>query len=154
MPTCSKDLQMAIEITDMFKEMYCPRQYFYLDQKFKESDFFTKYCASVPCRGDIDCNRAACWEMLANRGPYVQDDMITVSQTPNCPSDFFGRLSEYAHDCGAVPEKIFKQYRSDFGGSNFACNQCTGFLCRTTNPFVINDACWTHLLAELKTRQK
>ena len=146
-------------VSSEIKTKYCPRQYFYMDPKFKESNFYKRYCASVPCRGDIQCNRAACWEMLINRGPYVQDDLIKISQKPICPSDFFGRLSEYAHDCGAERQKMFNQYMSEFGHTEFCAHtcplmpiECWGKKFKGQQFF--DNTCWPNLLAELKERQK
>lgn len=148
-----------LDIAPTIKQTYCPRQYFYMSPEFKETDFFVKYCASVPCRGDICRNRAACWEMLASHGPYVQDDMITVSQEPTCPSDFYGRLAEYAHDCGVSPEVAFKQYGAEFGRTEFCAHtcpmssiHCLGKTLKGRDWF--ENKCWPNLLAELKVKQK
>ena len=148
-----------LDIAPTIKQTYCPRQYFYMSPEFKETDFFVKYCASVPCRGDICRNRAACWEMLASHGPYVQDDMIAVSQEPICPSDFYGRLAEYAHDCCISPEAAFKQYWAEFGRTEFCAHtcpmsssHCLGKTLKGRDWF--ENKCWPNLLAELKVKQK
>lgn len=148
-----------LDIAPTIKQTYCPRQYFYMSPEFKETNFFVKYCANIPCRGDICRNRAACWEMLANHGPYVQDDMITVSQESACPSDFYGRLAEYAHDCGATPETLFKRHQSEFARTEFATHmcpmssiQCLGKTLKGRDWF--ENKCWPKLLAELKMHQK
>ena len=148
-----------LDIAPTIKQTYCPRQYFYMSPDFKETDFFVKYCANIPCRGDICRNRAACWEMLASHGPYVQDDMIAVSQEPTCPSDFYGRLAEYAHDCGVSPEAAFKQYWAEFGRTELCAHMCpmSSFQClgKTLKGRAwFENKCWPNLLAELKTRQK
>ena len=148
-----------LDIAPTIKQTYCPRQYFYMSPEFKETNFFVEYCANIPCRGDICRNRAACWEMLANHGPYVQDDMITVSQESACPSDFYGRLAEYAHDCGAAPEVLFKRHQSEFARTEFATHmcpmssiQCLGKTLKGRDWF--ENKCWPKLLAELKMHQK
>lgn len=148
-----------LDIAPTIKQTYCPRQYFYMSPEFKETNFFVEYCANIPCRGDICRNRAACWEMLANHGPYVQDDMITVSQESACPSDFYGRLAEYAHDCGAAPEALFKRHQSEFARTEFATHmcpmssiQCLGKTLKGRDWF--ENKCWPKLLAELKMHQK
>ena len=148
-----------IEFTDATKATYCPRQVYYMSPEFKETPFFTQYCANIPCRGDICKNRAACWEMLASPAPYVQDDLIKVSQQPVCPSEFFGRLSEYAHDCGCAPEKIFKQFRADFGATEFCAQACMigGIECfgkKLKGRQFFENNCWPNLLCELNSRQK
>lgn len=145
------------DIADTIKQTYCPRQYFYMDPDFKDTKFFKRYCGLISCRGDIACNRAACWEMLINRGPYVQDDFTDLPGEKLCPSEFFGRLAEYAHDCGAEPYKIFLQQKKELAGIPFLENNCSGLDCllkRDGDFYTINTICWRHVLAELKARQK
>lgn len=155
----SGDFLTYVDISDTTKGAYCPRQVYNMSPEFKETPFFTQYCANVPCRGDICKNRAACWEMLASPAPYVQDDLIKVSQQPVCPSEFFGRLSEYAHDCCTAPEKIFKQFQSDFGRTEFCAHTCpmSSIQClgkTLKGQLFIENTCWPKLLAELKVKQK
>lgn len=147
------------DITDTIKQTYCPRQYFYMDPAFKDTTFFKRHCGLIPCRGDIECNRAACWTMLTERGPYVHDDLIKVSQKPVCPSDFFGRLAEYAHDCGAESKKIFTKYMSEFGCTEFCAHTCPMgavecFGKKFKGQQFFENTCWPNLLAELKVKQK
>lgn len=148
-----------VDVTDATKGAYCPRQVYYMSPEFKETSFFTQYCANVPCRGDICKNRSACWEMLASKGPYVQDDYIKISQTPKCPADFFGQLAEYAHDCGCSAEKIFNQFRVDFGTTEFCAHTCPMgkvkcFVQRFKGELAFDSVCWPRLLKELQTRKK
>lgn len=143
---------------DEIKTKYCPRQYFYMNPGFKDSEFFIKYCASVPCRGDTGCNRAACWEILDSHGPYVQDDYVRIAQRATCPLDFFGRLSEYAHFCNAAPHEMFAVFQADIGGINFVKQQCKNSIAcvmRTSESATrLNEKCWSVLSAELKEKQK
>lgn len=145
------------DIADTFKQTYCPRQYFYTDPSFKDTEFFKRYCKLIPCRGDIACNRAACWDKLINHGPYVQNDFTNLPGEKLCPSDFFGRLAEYAHDCGAEPHKIFLQQKIELAGIPFLQKSCSGLQCRLKQDGhfeTINNICWRHVLAELKAHQK
>ena len=156
----SRDFLTYVDINDTTKEAYCPRQVFYTSPEFKETEFFVKYCANVPCRGDIDCNRDECWKMVLNSEyPQVQDDLIKVSQKPKCPAEFFGRLSEYAHNCGDAPKKIFSQFQSDFGTTKFCAHTCPMGVLRCFGKELkgqqfFESTCWPNLLTELKTRQK
>lgn len=155
----SVDFMACADVSETLKGAYCPRQYFYMTQKFKESDFYKRYCACVPCRGDIECNRAACWNILESRGPYTQDDYIRISQKPTCPSDFFGRLAEYANTCGVVPATAFSKFMADFGNTEFCAHTCPigsvhCFGKELKGDEFIKNTCWSPLLAELKDRQK
>ena len=148
------------EITDKITKTYCPRQFFYMEPLFKSTPFFKNYCANIPCRGDIDCNRDECWKMtLDSEQTYVQDDLIKISQKPMCPAEFFGRLGAYAHDCGVKPEKIFKQFRADFGTTEFCSHLCTlgrieCFGKKLKGQQFFENTCWPNLLRELNSHQK
>ena len=75
-------------------------QVYNASKEFKETEFFTSYCASVTCGGDIDCNRKACWKMLESGAPYVQDEAVKKMQNPTSMIEFAKRLDDYARDCG------------------------------------------------------
>ena len=145
-----------MNISDVTKQTYCPRQVFGGTIEFDKSDFFVQYCADIPCRGDIRCNRSDCWEMLMARGPYVQKEKTNASQQAVCPSLFFGRLLDYVHDSGLGPNTVFDQAQLEFFKTNFALKKCSGFSCtkrRLLCPSIDKD-CWGPVLKELKSRQK
>lgn len=87
-------------VSDATKATYCPRQVYGKSLEFQEAPFFTSYCATVPCCGDIDCNRKACWKMLESGAPYVQDKAVEKMQNPTSMIEFAKRLDDYARDCG------------------------------------------------------
>lgn len=96
----SGDFWTYVDISDATKGTYCPRQVYNASSEFEKTEFFTRYCTKVPCCGDIECNRAACWKMLCNRGPYVQDENIKTQQQSISMDEFNKKLAEYARDCG------------------------------------------------------
>ena len=145
-----------MNISDVTKQTYCPRQVFGGTIEFNKSEFFVQYCANIPCRGDIRCNRRDCWEMLMAHGPYVQKEKTNASQQAVCPSLFFGRLLDYVHDSGIAPNTVFDQAQLEFFKTNFALNKCNVFSCtkrRLLCP-TINKDCWEPVLNELKSQQR
>lgn len=146
-------------ISKSIQENYCPRQFFYTMPEFKKSPFFTGYCANVPCRGDIECNRAACWNMLSSPAPYVQDSAVNVAQVVKCPAEFFGVLSDFEHMRGSSAQQLFRQFYNDFGSTEFCKADCPlGFslncVARKLESASGMHECWSKLLAELKAHVK
>lgn len=153
----SGDFLTLIEVPVAMQKTYCPRQVFGMSDEFYGTPFFTKYCANVPCRGDIDSNRADCWSKLLGNGPFVQNSAIKATQVARCPMHFHWRLTGYARECGATPEKVQTLYASKFGNTAFCAENCGGKTqtCPNKDLFGVeyfNRNCWPKLLAELKTR--
>ena len=88
----SGDFWTYVDISDATKGAYCPRQVYNGSSEFEETEFFTQYCAKIPCRGHIGYHRAACWKMLCNRGPYVQDENIKTQQQSISMDEFKKKL--------------------------------------------------------------
>lgn len=144
-------------IPDSVKEQFCPRQVFIAYPLLTDKVFMGKYCSKIPCLGDIACNRAACWEMLESSGPYIQDDLIKISQKPKCPSEFFAHLADFIDFSGVSVQSQYKIWKDGFASLNDKGQVCgiPAIPCRIYDcPDRVENICWARYFKELKSRQK